>query len=551
MNNTMLQKIVCFLVVLLLAGSFACVKGLASVEPTPESVLKAHLEVTMGDANGDHLVNAQDALLALQFSVRKIGYIPFGYGGTAVTDVPFEADLSGDGKVDAADALQMLKISVGKQQVDPQFLEPDQFQCISFSLPQENYISPQIIKTAQEWEEAKLPTHMKERYKNFTFDTHSLLVFSVPITAQETPQAVQVAINGANVLVRYEYREVVEAEQYALLVVIPKEAGENLNTLYGEPINFAHKVEPTLYSFEYLAQAMIEIEYPTYEVIQTREEALKVAEFMKCYDFTDEAMEQFLFYRIESGFFDTNKIVVWFDHDKHGITYPKCEIQSIEEGQKAVVMLKGPLGISDSHVTARSTFRMQLLDVPKDLAKGYKKFVLAPASGVTVTATDIPFEQGEVLKLSTDRNIGFSPYLSNGWYVETYEQLEEYWGTSQDWEWFPKEKYNQEYFENHALILFNGLRKTSGYVNNTVTRVMQFGNEVTVEVSQVQYTGEIYTCDVYENLCVVELTEKLSHADTLHIVANYQLIDQSQEEPQVKRKSTIECVFCLDQGEWV
>ena len=54
------------MVVLLLAGCFSCLQGLASVEPIPEDDLNAHLAVTMGDVNGDSIVNAEDALLALK-----------------------------------------------------------------------------------------------------------------------------------------------------------------------------------------------------------------------------------------------------------------------------------------------------------------------------------------------------------------------------------------------------------------------------------------------------------------------------------------------------
>lgn len=57
-----------------------------------------------GDVNGDGKVDATDALLALQDSVKL----------TQLDDVQrAQADLNGDGRVDAADALKMLQKSVG------------------------------------------------------------------------------------------------------------------------------------------------------------------------------------------------------------------------------------------------------------------------------------------------------------------------------------------------------------------------------------------------------------------------------------------------------
>ena len=59
----------------------------------------------LGDLNGDGKVDATDALLALQDSVKL----------TQLSDEQrAKADLNGDGKVDATDALEMLQKSVGR-----------------------------------------------------------------------------------------------------------------------------------------------------------------------------------------------------------------------------------------------------------------------------------------------------------------------------------------------------------------------------------------------------------------------------------------------------
>ena len=59
----------------------------------------------LGDVNGDGKVNAADALLALQDSVK-------------LTELSGEqkdkADMNNDGRVDAADALEILQKSVGR-----------------------------------------------------------------------------------------------------------------------------------------------------------------------------------------------------------------------------------------------------------------------------------------------------------------------------------------------------------------------------------------------------------------------------------------------------
>ena len=58
-----------------------------------------------GDINGDGKADAQDALLALQDSVKL----------TELSGAQREAaDLDGDGKVDASDALEILQGSVGR-----------------------------------------------------------------------------------------------------------------------------------------------------------------------------------------------------------------------------------------------------------------------------------------------------------------------------------------------------------------------------------------------------------------------------------------------------
>jgi hypothetical protein len=58
-----------------------------------------------GDVNGDDIVNATDALRALQYAIGK----------TTLTDTQkSKADMNGDGNIDAADSLDILKIAVGK-----------------------------------------------------------------------------------------------------------------------------------------------------------------------------------------------------------------------------------------------------------------------------------------------------------------------------------------------------------------------------------------------------------------------------------------------------
>ena len=59
----------------------------------------------MGDVNGDYRVNANDALLTLQFSVGKLD-------GAAI-DTGF-ADVNSSGSIDATDALLILQCAVGK-----------------------------------------------------------------------------------------------------------------------------------------------------------------------------------------------------------------------------------------------------------------------------------------------------------------------------------------------------------------------------------------------------------------------------------------------------
>ena len=80
-----------------LAGYF--VDALAKME-------KLVYVANLGDVNVDELINANDALLALRYSVGKI---------QLDADRVARADVNGDGKVDAKDALEMLQFTVGKR----------------------------------------------------------------------------------------------------------------------------------------------------------------------------------------------------------------------------------------------------------------------------------------------------------------------------------------------------------------------------------------------------------------------------------------------------
>lgn len=63
----------------------------------------------MGDITGDYKINAQDALVALQYQVSKSSYEYFVKVAKIVLDV------SGDERVDAKDALHILQYAVGKR----------------------------------------------------------------------------------------------------------------------------------------------------------------------------------------------------------------------------------------------------------------------------------------------------------------------------------------------------------------------------------------------------------------------------------------------------
>ena len=556
-TNNFHKRISWVMVVLLLAGCFSCLQGLASVDPTPEDDLNAHLAVTMGDVNGDSIVNAEDALLALKFSVGKIRYIPYGFGGTNGTNVPFEADLSGDGKLDATDALQMLQIAVGKREESVSFLEIEEFISTSYELEEESYVAPQIINNQTDLEQAALPLSIKTKLKTFDFSEQALLVFSDAVTVWGAPKAVQVAVHNNRALVGYEYGEPLQLGQYLLAVAVPSHL--ELSSFYAQPTECSRNVQPMLYTLEYEADAMIEIEYPTYEVVTTKEEALEWIVFMKQYGFTNEAMSNLLFYRAESGFFEKNQMVVWFDFGMHKLSLAKNRVRSIDVSNKAaVVMLEH--SFSSGNAAERSTFRMRLLDVPKEKVAGCNEFEfkLAPAPGAPeapVSPTDMEFSYQVYDHVGVGYVTGLYGYATGAAYIDSCTQWETYCQqiTGRD---FNSTKYNADYFENNSLIVFEGKRKTASPVQHTVTSVSYQGDVVTVTLSQVEETGRSYTTDVYSNFCVVELEEHLgSWLEGIRFVVNYrkEKVDGSGNLVDVLVEQTMEYTYYYDihENQWM
>ena len=557
-TNNFHKRISWVMVVLLLAGCFSCLQGLASVEPIPEDDLNAHLAVTMGDVNGDSIVNAEDALLALKFSVGKIRYIPYGFGGTNGTNVPFEADLSGDGKLDVTDALQMLQIAVGKREESVSFLEIEEFISTSYELEEEVYVAPQILNNQTDLEQAALPLSIKTKLKTFDFSEQALLVFSDAVTVWGAPKAVQVAVHNNRALVGYEYGEPLQLGQYLLAVAVP--AHLELSSFYAQPTECSRNVQPMLYTLEYEADAMIEIEYPTYEVVTTKEEALEWIVYMKHYDFTNEAMSNLLFYRAESGFFEKNQMVVWFDFGMHKLSLAKNRVRSIDVSNKAaVVMLEH--SFSSGNAAERPTFRMRLLDVPKEKVAGRKDvtFKLYPAPGDApaspVIPTDMEFSYQVYDHVGVGYVTGLYGYAKGAAYIDSCTQWETYCQqiTGRD---FNSTKYNADYFENNSLIVFEGKRKTASPVQHTVTSVSYQGDVVTVTLSQVEETGRYYTTDVYSNFCVVELEEHLgSWLEGIRFVVNYrkEKVDGSGNLVDVLVEETMEYTYYYDihENQWM
>ncbi len=546
---------VCLCLLLSLSPLYAS----SSVEPTPEEDLNAHLAVTMGDVNGDSLVNAEDALLALKFSVKKTLYIPNGFGGTNGTNVPFEADLSGDGKVDAVDALQMLQIAVGKREESVSFLEIEEFTSTAYELEEEAYITPQILKNQTDLEQAALPLSIKTKLNSFDFSEQTLLVFSDAVTVWGVPKAVQVAVHNNRALVGYEYGEPLRLGQYLLAVGVP--AHLELSSFYAQPTECSSNVQPMLYTLEYQADAMIQIEYPKYEVVTTKEEALEWIVYMKHYDFTDEAMSNLLFYRAESGFFDKNQMVVWFDFGMHKLSLAKNRVRSIDVSNKtAVVTLEH--SFSSGNAAECSTFRMRLLDVPKEKVAECNDvtFKLYPAPGgapdVPVSPTDLAFSY-QVYHVGVEFVTGLYGYATGASYIESCSQWETYCEQIRGSNIEPaKAKYNADYFENKSLIVFEGKRKTASPVQHTITSVSYQGDVVTVTLSEVEETGRFYTDDVYSNFCVVELEEHLgSWLEGIRFVVNYrkEKVDGSGNLVDVLVEQTMEYTYYYDvyENQWM
>lgn len=76
----------------------------AKMQFSDSCVIRVIDEYQNGDINRDGDINASDALLALQHSVRRI---------TLDVESHALADMDGNGEIDAADALKILQISVG------------------------------------------------------------------------------------------------------------------------------------------------------------------------------------------------------------------------------------------------------------------------------------------------------------------------------------------------------------------------------------------------------------------------------------------------------
>ena len=557
-KNTLLATV---LIGALLLAALVPVGSFASVEPTPEETLEAHLAITMGDVNDDHTVNAKDALLALQVSVGKLYYIPNGFGGTNGTNVPFEADCSGDGIVNAEDALQILQIAVGKRQEEVTFLAPEEFSSTAYPLEEDEvYVAPQVLKNADDLEQAALPLSVKTKLKAFDFKEQSLLIFSDSITVFGIPTAVQVAVHHNRALVRYEYEEPLQRGQYLLAVAVP--SGLELSSFYIQPNASAMTVQPTLYTLEYEVDGMIEIGYPTYEVVTTKEEALEWIVFMKQYDLTDEAMSNLLFYRAESGFFEKNQMVVWFDYGKHTPVDTKNRVEDIEVSDTMAILKMANSVNKETGEQPRFTFRMRLLDLPKEKVVGCNEFVfqVAPKPGddptSPVTPTDLDFSY-QVYHVGLSTLTGLYGYATGASYLETYDQWEQYSQGIRGSNINPaKEKYNTEYFENKSLIVFEGKRKTASPVQHTVTAVSYQDGVVTIAVSEREETGRAYTDDVYENFCIVELKEHLgSRLEGIRFVVNYRedQVDGSGNVVGVVTEETLEYTYYYDsyENQWV
>ena len=554
------MKKTCLLLVLsLLLACFTPLGATASVIPTPEEELNGHLAVLMGDADGDSAVTARDALMALKFSVRKIEYIE-SFGGTNGTNIPFEADLNGDRTLNAVDALQMLKISVDAWTAQAQYLSSEEFSTILYPMPETvGYVAPQVIDSAHELEHvAEVPWDLEVALQDFPFEEYTMLLFSTPITSFGAPKAVQVVTYQSSVLVRYECETAAEAKQYAVAVALPKEKGQLLSSVYAEPTGPLRDIRPSLYSMEYPAEAMDASAYPTYRVIETEEEALELALFMQKYGLADEAMCQFLFYRIESGFFNQNKMVVWFLFGYYDSMLARYTVTDLSvQSSVATVVYAPETKEPETPPDTQSVFRMLLLDLTKDLGKNCTDFNLIHVDDLQggtegpESPTDIYFVQDTLMGLMNNQYTGIGG-ASHAAYIETVEQLEAYWAGCDDGKWFPMEKYNREYFEKEkkALLLFNGISKRSGLVENVVTAVFRVGNTLHVAVTNTECVGAIYTDDFYENLCVVELAEKLPLVDTLWFTVTYRELDQSQEPYQLYDKYSLAYTYTLSEGEW-